>query len=134
VNNEHGHPEGDDVPLGVKFVICFLLTDAARRAAELLLVPLEGNSPPIFVLILWIITNLLLAALLGLRTKAGRFWTQAMTLVHLFYLAHTLAVENPYLWLFMDLGSRLKVLTTIFIDGLIFAYLCGRSARDHLVN
>ncbi len=125
---------GDDVPIGVKFVICFLLTDAARRIAELLIFAAPPVGPPLFVLILWIVTDLMLAALLGLKTTAGRFWTQAILLVHIFYLGHTLAVTEPYLWLNMSLLSRCKVLTTIVIDAFIFAYLCGRSARTHLVN
>src|SRR5947209_4609634 len=87
-----------EAPLGVKFLICFLLVDAGRRVIDLLTGGSDApGSPIMLIFILWIAINLLLALLLGLRTRAGRYWTQAILAIHVFYLGHELSVRAPYL-------------------------------------
>ncbi len=120
-------------PLGVKFLICFLLLDASHRGYELVVNgPDATGGPNSVIFILWIAINLLLAFLLLLRTRAGRFWTQAILLIHIFYLGHELSVRAPYLWLVMGVKDRARILATIALDALFVAYLSGRQARHYL--
>jgi hypothetical protein len=123
----------DGPPLGVKFLICFLLVDAVRRSIELVAgSPENTGGPTVVIFILWIAINLLLALLLGLRTRAGRFWTQAILLIHVFYLGHELSVRAPYLWMALGVLGRGRILATVFLDGIFIAYLSGREARHYL--
>jgi hypothetical protein len=125
--------ETTDAPLGVKFLICFLLADATRRGVELGQATAEANGGPnTMIFILWIAINLLLALLLGLRTRAGRLWTQAILVIHVFYLGHELVVRAPYLWVAMGLVPRARIVATIFMDGLFVAYLNGERAKAYL--
>jgi hypothetical protein len=127
------HTSESEVPLGVKFLICFLLADAARRVIELLSGGADTPGSPItLIFILWIAINLLLALLLGLRTRAGRYWTQAILVIHVFYLGHELSVRAPYLWLSMGVVSRARIFATVFLDGLFVAYLSTAQARFYL--
>ncbi len=127
-------PSADsEAPLGVKFLICFLLVDAVRRVHDLASGGVEAPGSPItLIFILWIAINLLLALLLGLRTRAGRYWTQAILAIHVFYLGHELSVRAPYLWLSMGVLSRARILATVFIDGAFVAYLSGSQAKFYL--
>lgn len=127
-------PSSDsDAPIGVKFLICFLLADAVHRVHDLATGGVEVPGSPItLIFILWIAINLLLALLLGLRTRAGRYWTQAILAIHVFYLGHQLAVVAPHLWLSMGVLARAKILATVFMDGAFVAYLSGASAKFYL--
>ncbi len=124
----------DDPPFGVKVVMCFLVADAIRRAVQLA----QGWGAPLpaptAVLILWITTDLLLAALLVMRTEAGRLWTAVLLLVHAVFIGNLVAVQDPYLWLKLDLAGRWRILTTLFVDALLFAYLLGPRARAWLAG
>lgn len=122
-----------EAPIGVKFLICFLLVDAVRRIIDLIT---GGNdapgSPLMLIFILWVCINLLLALLLALRTRAGRYWTQAILAIHVFYLGHELSVRAPYLWLSMGVLGRARILATVFLDGAFVAYLTSARARAWL--
>jgi hypothetical protein len=122
-----------EAPLGVKFLICFLLIDAVQRLADLFPGgPETPGSPTIVIFILWIAINLLLALLLGLRTRAGRYWTQAILAIHVFYIGHELSVRAPYLWMSMGVLARARILGTVFVDGAFVAYLTSERARTYL--
>jgi len=122
-----------EVPLGVKFLICFLLADALRRGVDLATGGNDAPGAPVpLIFILWIAINLLLALLLALRTRAGRYWTQAILVIHVFYLGHELAVRAPDLWLSMTVKTRARIFATVFLDGLFVAYLNGRAAKRWL--
>ncbi|MEZ0230760.1 MAG: hypothetical protein ACAI25_19220 [Planctomycetota bacterium] len=131
-------PEGtggadSEAPIGVKFLICFLLVDAVRRVMDLLTGGTDGpGSPIVLIFILWIAINLLLALLLGLRTRAGRYWTQAILAIHVFYIGHELSVRAPHLWLSMGVVARARILATVFLDGIFVAYLSGQQAKFYL--
>jgi hypothetical protein len=114
-------------------LICFLLVDGIRRVVELLQRDVENpGGPTIWIFILWIAINLLLALLLGLRTRAGRLWTQVILVIHVFYLGHELSYRAPYLWLSMGVISRGRIVATIFLDGVFTAYLSSPQARFYL--
>jgi hypothetical protein len=120
-------------PLGVKFLICFLLVDAVRRVHDLATGGTNAPGSPItFIFILWIAINLLLALLLGLRTRAGRYWTQAILVIHVFYLGHELTTRDPVLWLSMGFATRARILATVFLDGVFVAYLSSEKAKLYL--
>lgn len=127
-------PSSDtEAPLGVKFLICFLFADAVRRVIDLCLGSVETpGGPTVLIFILWIAINLLLALLLGLRTRAGRLWTQAILAIHVFYLGHELSVRAPYLWMAMGVLGRGRILATVFLDGAFVAYLSSPQARFYL--
>ncbi|HZU99513.1 MAG TPA: hypothetical protein VFF73_22580 [Planctomycetota bacterium] len=114
-------------------MICFLLVDALRRVIELVRGDLDiPERPTIIIFILWIGINLLLALLLGLRTRAGRYWTQAILTIHVFYLGHELCLHSPDLWLALGLMGRVRIVATVFLDGAFVAYLFSRDARAYL--
>lgn len=123
----------DGAPFGVKLLVCFLLLDAARRGVELVWVrPEIPASYSIAVFILWAVIDLLLGLLLVLRTRAGRYWTQAILAVHVLYLGYTLAVEKPHLWLALAPLVRGRVVATVLLDGLFVGYLTSRQAKAFL--
>jgi hypothetical protein len=130
----------NDTPLGVKFLICFLLADATHRVYDLVTsstgypngVGEAPGAPITLIFILWIGINLLLALLLLLKTRAGRYWTQAILVIHVFYLGHELGVRAPYLWLTMGLATRARILATVFLNGVFVAYLNGQRAKRYL--
>ena len=120
------------VPFGVKFLICFLLADAVRRGFELGFGPPDPQAPSPVIFILWVAIDLLLALLVTLRTRAGRYWTQAILAIHVFYLGHELVVRSPQLWLSLGALARGQVVATLFLDGIFLAYLSGEEARGYL--
>jgi len=114
-------------------LICFLLIDAVHRVGDLVGGGVETpGSPTVIIFILWIAIDLLLALLLGLRTRAGRYWTQAILAIHVFYLGHELSVRAPYLWMSMGVLARARILATVFLDGAFVAYLTSERARTYL--
>jgi hypothetical protein len=86
------------------------------------------------IFILWALTDFLLAVLLVLGTSAGRIWTQVFLLVHVYYIAHTLAFQDPYLWLRMDVVARSRIFATVIVDVFIVAMLAGPKAKAYLKN
>jgi hypothetical protein len=123
----------ESAPFGVKLLICFLLADAVRRGVELAITGAPaGDAPSPMIFILWILIDLLLALLMALRTRAGRYWTQAILAIHVFYLGHELSVRDPYLWLSMGVVTRCQTVATILLDGLAVAYLSSSEAKTYL--
>jgi hypothetical protein len=129
-------PAGGDesAPLGVKLLVCFLLLDSVRRIVDIVV---HGTAdalgpPPVAVFVLWALIDLLLGLLLLLRTRAGRYWTQAILTIHVAYLGWFLAIDRPYLWLVLTPGARARVVATLFVDGLFVAYLTSATARAYL--
>jgi hypothetical protein len=125
---------GRSMPFGIKFLICFLFFDSLHRGIEIAHA-LGGMLPlPLSIYILWIVTNLLLIVLILLAARAGRWWTQAILLVHIFYIVHTIAIQEPYLWLVMDFLTRARTLLTVGIDAFFFAWLFSPKAKAWFIN
>ena len=123
----------EGAPFGVKLLVCFLLADAVQRAVELVHGGIDfSGGPHSAVFVLWALIDLLLGLLVILRTRAGRYWTQAILAVHVFYLAYTLALDKPHLWLVMSAFARVKVAATFFADGIFVGYLSSQQARAYL--
>lgn len=123
----------ESAPFGVQLLVCFLLVDAARRGFELAWYRPEipaGYSIAVFIL--WAVIDLLLGLLVGLRTRAGRYWTQAILAVHVLYMGYTLAVDRPYLWLALGPLVRGRIVATILANGIFVGYLTSRQAKAYL--
>jgi hypothetical protein len=104
-----------------------------RRVVELAQGEVETpGGPASMIFILWIVIDLLLAVLLGLKTRAGRYWTQAILAIHVFYLGHELAVKTPYVWMAMGVVPRGRIFATVFLDGFFVAYLNSWQAKSYL--
>lgn len=123
-----------ETPFVVKLLICFLLADAVQRGIGVGRGWSETLPLPHMIYILWGVTDLLLASLLALGTRAGCVWTQVFLLVHVFYLGHTLAFQDPYLWLQMDVISRGRVFATVILDVAFACALATPKVRAALKN
>jgi len=130
--NEVGLATKSDPPFGVKLLICFLFADAASGGIELLrLEPDIAPHPTIAIFILWLVIEILLAILLAWKARAGLYLTQAILIVHVFYLGHELSTR-PHIWIAMSLLRRARIVASIFLDGCFAAYLASATARAHL--
>lgn len=135
-------PAAPQTPLFLKVLICFLLIDGGERIVQLVLwakslpeVPSLAPSPYYPNLpaeILWILVHMLLAILLFLRTWWGRIWTQAIFIIHIFFVAHAMAIRHPEIWIYMDWSGRVRLLVTLVLDIVVVTYLWSRQARTHL--
>ncbi|MCA8923601.1 MAG: hypothetical protein KDD82_17420 [Planctomycetes bacterium] len=131
-------------PLGVLVLLVFLTTDGLERAIEVALnltlseeelaQKLRVFDTPALVSCFWIGADWLLALLLGLRSWAGRLWTQSLFGIHLFYLYHMVALRAPEGWLYLDPASRTQIALTVVLDVGAIAYLSSTRAKDYLCN
>jgi hypothetical protein len=132
----------DAIPLGVRLVVAFLGLDALERAVELgswlreasatIGAPRTSTAPNFPVLGLWVAVDVLLVMLLLMRTKAGRLFTAAIFLLHAFYVAHLLVINNPTLWLYMSDWGRGRVALSLLLDAIAVTYLLGQQASEAL--
>jgi hypothetical protein len=67
-----------------------------------------------------------------MRTKAGRLFTAAIFVLHAFYVAHVLVINDPTLWLYMSDWGRARTALSLFLDAVAVTYLLGRQASDAL--
>lgn len=131
-------------PLGVLALIVFLTIDGVERAIEVayglsltdeqITARAQVFETPALVSCFWLGANWLLAALLALRSWAGRIWTQCLFGIHLFYLFHMIAFRFPEGWLYVNAWSRTQIAASVIFDVLAIAYLNSLRARNHLCN
>lgn len=130
-------------PFGCQLVLGFLVLDALDRVIELgrwlwayhqttLSQPLGSHAVNIPVFGLWILVDILLAILLVLRTRFGRWFTVVIFGLHAGYLAHVLGWTSPELWMMVGSWGRGRVALTLVIDVALMAYLLGPTARAWL--
>lgn len=127
-------PVEPPMPFGVKLLLCFLFFDSVHRGWEVVASLASLQQLLLAIHILWIVTNLLLIVLIVMGAKPGRWWTQSILLVHIFYIIHTVAVQDPYLWLAMDVATRARTLVTVGIDAFFFAWLFSPKAKGWFVH
>ncbi|HVY61124.1 MAG TPA: hypothetical protein VHF22_05690 [Planctomycetota bacterium] len=127
---------------GLKLLVAFFACDALVRIArigELLLDPHAPlRSAPVFLdryfpLVLELAIDALLAGLIALRTRSGRFWgiifLGALAGLQLFRI-----VADPGRWEAIPATLRLRELATVILYVVFLAILTGRKAGRVLVR
>ncbi|MGE0709654.1 MAG: hypothetical protein AB7N76_24070 [Planctomycetota bacterium] len=131
------------LPFFLRVLICFLAFDAGQRLFVLIRWVIERTNPEeltasefdpqnaigVTSLVLWILVDLLLVLLLGLRTWWGRLWTQTIFTVHFLHVGYTLVVAKPELWLYLDRPGRARLVLTLMVDLAFVGYLLSDRAR-----
>ncbi len=126
---------------GLRLLVCFLVFDGVEKLAQAAALWAAGyplRSGPVFVeyyfpLFLAASFDALLAPLILLRTRAGRFWGiiyfGAVTALGLFLL-----VVEPRRWLEMGEVARVKELATYALNLAFVFVLAGRRASRVLTR
>ncbi|MEZ6184247.1 MAG: hypothetical protein R3F62_04450 [Planctomycetota bacterium] len=134
----------DRRPVGVLVLMTFLVVDGLKRLAEVLygLTLTEEDltskvqvfEVSAMVSVFWVCADVLLALLLGLRSWAGRLWTQCLFGIHLFYLFHQIAIRSPEGWLYLNAWSRTQIAVSVVIDMAAIVYLSSPRPRRFLAH
>ena len=143
-SSDASHGASVRCPLILAVLVCFLFTDGVERIVELIVwanskgfKPALAPSPyypNVPASILWILVHFLLAALLLLRTWWGRIWTQAIFVIHILFVGHTLVLKHPELWLYLGWPMRVRLLLTLVLDIVVVCYLFSNQARNYLAR
>jgi hypothetical protein len=122
--------------------MCFLLGDMGERIYELIRWAITDTGtaftsanpygPTLPNLLIWVVVNPLLVLLLWLRTTWGRLWSQVVFGIHFLFMAYSVAVSHPELWIYLGSAGRLRLVATLVLDLAVIAYLFSRQAREAL--
>lgn len=139
----HAEPDGTPAPFAFVALVTWFVVDSLERWAEVgwqvwttraLSEPLGATLSPwhpwLPTAVLWATVSGTLAALLWARSPTARWLAAFLVSAHLLYLAHTLAVSQPGLWLYMSGLGRLRVVLSAGVDGLALAWLVSAQARS----
>ncbi len=142
INEADAFHYGTAMPFLLRVLICFFWLDALERSWELFDLlfwapalksfVVTDFGPNVYCAALWIGVHLLLGVLLWLRIGWGRWWSLAILVIHLLFLARVIAVRNPELWVYLSDAGRARLVFSLLFDLSAVIYLCSSQAADYL--
>jgi hypothetical protein len=135
-------PRMTRLTFGLKLLVAFFACDAILKVAAIGALLVDGRAPigsrmvfvdRYFPLFLELAIDALLAILIGLRTRSGRFWG-IIFLGALAGLAVFRIIVDPTRWAEITAGARARELATIVMYAAFLGILTGRKAARILVR